>query len=80
MTNPVWWAQAAIPEVWTYAGVMVARLVRIFLLLVMTFLAMGLVVAVARPEFGPFEKVVLGLAAVGVIAAAAPVRRIGRTR
>jgi len=58
---------------------MLPRLLRILLLGVMTFLTLGLVVALARPEFGSIEKIVLALAAAGVIAAAASVRRIGRT-
>lgn len=59
---------------------MLPRVVRILLLGAMTFLTLGMVVALARPEFGPIEKIVLDLAAVGVIAVAVPVRRIGRTR
>ena len=47
------------------------------LLVVMTFLTIGLVVALARPETGPIEKVVLAVVVIGVIAASAPIRRIG---
>ena len=47
------------------------------LLVVMTLLTIGLVVALARPETGPIEKVVLAVVVVGVIASSAPIRRIG---
>ena len=43
----------------------------------MTFLTIGLVVALGRPETGPIEKAVLAVFAIGVIVASAPVRRIG---
>jgi hypothetical protein len=53
------------------------RLVRLALLVVLAFVVLGLVVALARPETGPIEKLVLVLAIVGLLAAAVPVRRIG---
>jgi hypothetical protein len=53
------------------------RLVRFVLVVVMTFLALGLVIAVGTPETGPLEKAVAALAIVAVVAAAGPVRRIG---
>jgi hypothetical protein len=53
------------------------RLVRIAILVVLTFLVLSLVVAVARPETGILEKVVLVATIVGLIAAASPARRIG---
>jgi hypothetical protein len=52
-------------------------LVRLVLLVVMTFLTLGLVIAVGTPETGPLEKAVAALAIVAVVAAAGPVRRIG---
>ena len=56
---------------------MLLRVIRIVLLVLMTFLAIGLVVALASRETGPIEKIVLTVLIVGVIAASAPVRRIG---
>ena len=56
---------------------MLLRVVRTVLLVVMTFLTIGLVVALGRPETGPIEKAVLAVFAIGVIVASAPVRRIG---
>ena len=53
------------------------RFVRFGLLVVMTFLVLGLVIAVSTPETGPLEKAVAALAIVAVVAAAGPVRRIG---
>jgi hypothetical protein len=53
------------------------RFVRFGLLVVMTFLVLGLVIAVGTPETGPLEKAVAALAIVAVVAAAGPVRRIG---
>jgi hypothetical protein len=53
------------------------RLVRIAILVVLTFLVLSLVVAGARPETGILEKVVLVAAIIGLIAAASPARRIG---
>jgi hypothetical protein len=56
---------------------MLLRVVRTVLLVVMTLLTIGLVVAMGRPETGPNEKVVLAVVVIGVIAVSAPVRRIG---
>jgi hypothetical protein len=53
------------------------RLVRVALLVVMTFLALGFVIGVGAPETGPVEKVAFGLMIVGVVLLATPVRRIG---
>jgi hypothetical protein len=53
------------------------RFVRFVLLVVMTLLALGLVIAVGTPETGPLEKAVAALAIVAVVAAAGPIRRIG---
>jgi len=53
------------------------RFLRLAILVVMTFVVLSLVVAVGTPETGPVEKVVLGAAAVAVIVASGPVRRIG---
>jgi hypothetical protein len=53
------------------------RVLRIALLLCLTFLALGLVVAAGSPETGPAEKVVLVGAVIAVLAAGSPVRRIG---
>jgi hypothetical protein len=56
---------------------MLLRVVRIVLLVLMTFLTIGLVVALASKETGLIEKIVLAVLVCGVIAASAPVRRIG---
>jgi hypothetical protein len=56
---------------------MLLRVVRIVLLVLMTFLTIGLVVALASRETGPIEKIVLAVPVFGLIAASAPVRRIG---
>ena len=56
---------------------MMLRVVRTVLLVVMTFLTIGLVVALGRPETGPIEKAVLTVFVIGLIAASAPVRRVG---
>lgn len=53
------------------------RLLRIALLLILTLLALGLIVATGSPETGPAEKVILVGAVFAVLAAGAPVRRIG---
>jgi hypothetical protein len=55
----------------------VLRLVRFALLVVLTFIVLGFVVALGSPETGPSEKLVLFLAIVGLLAAGVPVRRIG---
>ncbi len=56
---------------------MLRQVVRIVLLVLMTCLTIGLVVALASKETGPIEKIVLAVLVIGVIAASAPVRRIG---
>jgi hypothetical protein len=53
------------------------RVVRFALLVVLTLFLLSTVVAVATAETGPLEKIVLGFVAVAIIAAAAPVRRLG---
>ena len=53
------------------------RLLRLAILVVMTLIVISLIVAIARPETGPAEKVFLGVAAVGLIVAARPVQRLG---
>jgi hypothetical protein len=53
------------------------RLLRFALLVVLAFLALGMVVAIATPETGPIEKIALGVMLAGVFVVAAPVRRIG---
>jgi hypothetical protein len=53
------------------------RLVRLALLLVLTFLVLGMIVAVAAPETGPAEKAVLAVMVAGLFVLAVPVRRIG---
>ena len=52
------------------------RLVRIALLLLLTFLTLGVVVAIGSAETGPAEKLVLLPAVVGLCALAVPVRRL----
>jgi hypothetical protein len=59
------------------SGQPVLRLVRFALLVVLAFLVLGPVVALASPETGPIEKPVLVVAIVGLLAAGVPVRRIG---
>jgi hypothetical protein len=59
---------------------MLLHVVRIVLLALMSFLTIGLVVALANEETGPIEKIVLAVFVIGVIAASAPVRRIGAVR
>jgi hypothetical protein len=54
------------------------RLLRIALLGVLFVLLLSLVVAVGRPETGPFEKIVLVAAGVGLVGLAIPVHRIGQ--
>jgi hypothetical protein len=59
---------------------LVLTLVRIGLLLVLTVMTLSLVIAVGRPETGPFEKFVLVAIAAGLIGLAIPVGRIARNR
>ena len=54
------------------------RLLRIALLVVLCFLALGVVVGIGAPETGPIEKVVLGVGLVGLVVLAARVGRLGR--
>lgn len=53
------------------------RFLRFALLVVFTFLALGMVVGIAAPETGPVEKVALLAMLAGTLAAAVPVQRIG---
>jgi hypothetical protein len=53
------------------------RVLRFVLLVVLTFLVLGLIVAIGGPETGPLEKVVLAAATLGLFAVAVPVRRLG---
>ena len=53
------------------------RLVRFAILVAMTFIIVSLIIAVARTETGPAEKVVIGVAVVGLVVATRPVQRIG---
>jgi hypothetical protein len=59
-------------------GSVLLKLVRIAILVVLTFLVLSLVIAVARPETGILEKVVLVAGVLGLIAANSPARRNGR--
>lgn len=60
----------------SYAQPMV-RLLRLGVLLVLTFVVCSFTIAVATPETGPAEKVVIVLAVVGLLFTARPVRRLG---
>jgi len=53
------------------------RLLRLAILVVMTFMALSFVVAIRRPESGPVEKVVLAAFVLGLFFAAGRVRRTG---
>ena len=55
----------------------ILRLVRIALRVVMFFLILGLLVALAQPETGVMEKVALGLGVIALLSLARPVHRIG---
>jgi hypothetical protein len=55
------------------------KLLRLALLVVLVFLALGMVIAITSSTTGPFEKVVLAAVLVGVFAAGVPVRRIGES-
>ncbi len=50
------------------------------LLIGLVFLVLPLVMAVGRPETGPWEKVVLSGATVGLLSLASLIHRIGRRR
>ena len=54
------------------------RVLRIALLVVLCFLALGVVLGMGAPETGPVEKVVLGAGLLGLVALATLVGRIGR--
>ncbi|MGI8806913.1 MAG: hypothetical protein ACR2KK_03550 [Acidimicrobiales bacterium] len=56
------------------------RLLRLAILLVMTFVVLSLIIAVAGPETGPAEKLILSLAVLGVLFAAGLVQRLGSGR
>ena len=58
----------------------VLRLLRLAILVVISFMTLSLVIAIGGPWTGPAEKVVLAVAVVGLIAAAGPVGRIGSAR
>jgi hypothetical protein len=57
-----------------------SRLIRVALLVILFFLLLSSVVAIARPETGPLEKGVLAVGFVGLLMLAVPVHRIGRDR
>jgi hypothetical protein len=57
-----------------------SRLIRVALLVILFFLLLSSVVAIARPETGPLEKGVLAVGFVGLLMLAVPVHRIGRGR
>jgi hypothetical protein len=52
-------------------------MLRLGLLVVLTLLALSMVTAIGRPETGPTEKLLLVLGTAAVVAAGAPIRRIG---
>ncbi|CAN5699279.1 MAG: hypothetical protein H0X61_12695 [Acidimicrobiia bacterium] len=56
------------------------RLLRIAILVVMTFVVLSFVAAVWRPETGPIEKTVLVVMTFGLFLLAVPVRKIGAPR
>jgi hypothetical protein len=56
------------------------RVVRFALLVIMTFLTISLVIGIGGEETGPLEKAVLGVAVVGLVVAARPVRRLGSVK
>jgi hypothetical protein len=51
---------------------------RFALVIGLFFLVLPLVMAVSRPETGPFERLVLSAATVGLLSLALLIRRIGR--
>ena len=53
------------------------RLLRFVILVSMTVIVVSLIIALARPETGAAEKVVLAVAVAGLIVAARPVQRLG---
>ena len=54
----------------------IARLLRLALQVVLFFLLLGVVIAIATPETGPWEKGVLFLLAAGLVWLATRVRQI----
>ncbi len=56
------------------------RVLRLGLLVMMTFMTLSLIVALARPETGPIEKGLLGAAVIGLLLAARPVQRLKSSR
>ena len=58
----------------------VLRILRVALLAVLALSTLSIVIAVGRPETGPAEKLLLLVGAVAVVAAGAPVRRLGTPR
>jgi len=57
------------------------RLLRFAILLVMTVIVLSSIIAIASPETGPAEKLILGIAVVGVLVAArAGVQRLASSR
>jgi len=55
----------------------VLRLLRVALLIVLFFLVLGFIVAVASPDTGPAEKTILVAGVIALLAASIPVHRIG---
>jgi hypothetical protein len=55
----------------------VRAIARVALLTLLFVVSLSLLIAVARPETGPVEKVVAGAAIVALVVAARPVHRIG---
>jgi tryptophan-rich sensory protein len=56
------------------------RILRMGVLVVMTFMTLSLIIALARPETGPIEKGLLVAAVVAVVLAARPVQRLASSR
>jgi tryptophan-rich sensory protein len=56
------------------------RILRLGVLVVMTFMTLSLIIALARPETGPIEKGLLVAAVVAVVLAACPVQRLASSR
>ena len=52
------------------------RLIRLAILVVLTFVTLSLVIAIGRPETGLAEKIVLGAVVAGTFGVAARLRRI----
>ena len=56
------------------------RILRLGVLVVMTFMTLSLIIALAWPETGPIEKGLLVAAVVVVVLAARPVQRLASSR